>query len=90
MSFASIEAGPGKEQFLRKSQDELESKSYRTQAVRQVSQLFTLLIDFFKISVILVRTTPKSKSGESHARRETGPENHGSYLKDQKTAGLPL
>ena len=30
VSFASIEAGSGKEQFLQKLQDELESKSYRT------------------------------------------------------------
>jgi len=36
VSFASIEAGSGKEQFLQKLQDELESKSYRTQAVRRV------------------------------------------------------
>lgn len=36
VSFASIEAGSGKEQFLQKLQDELESKSYCTQAVRRV------------------------------------------------------
>ena len=36
VSFASIEDGSGKEQFLQKLQDELEGKSYRTQAVRRV------------------------------------------------------
>ena len=36
VSFVSIEAGSGKEQFLRKLQDELEGKRYRTQAVRRV------------------------------------------------------
>jgi group II intron reverse transcriptase/maturase len=36
VSFASIEAGEGEEYFLRKLQEELESKSYRAQAVRRV------------------------------------------------------
>ena len=36
VSFASIEAGEGEEHFLRKLQEELESKSYRAQAVRRV------------------------------------------------------
>jgi group II intron reverse transcriptase/maturase len=36
VSFASIEAGEGEDHFLRKLQEELESKSYRAQAVRRV------------------------------------------------------
>jgi len=36
VSFESIEAGEGKERFLRKLQEELESRSYRTGAVRRV------------------------------------------------------
>ena len=36
VSFESIEVGNGKDEFLRKLQEELEGRSYRAQAVRRV------------------------------------------------------